>query len=178
MKKGKKVAGFALFLAALFIAGRFWLESGGIKRALALDMPTSLGMDTELQKLVKELEESVIARNQRQVSLKADPLKLSRIITNIQWRSSVSPEFREGWGKMRLSCTVLSPMKSVAIIKYKGKSHNLKVGDRLAGWRVVEINVKQVVMKSGGKKMILVNKPAPPSEIRVRRSGPLEELKL
>jgi len=64
---------------------------------------------------------------------------------------------------MRLSCTITGQEGPSAIIKYRGRSHVLVVGDQVqkSGYRVESIGVNRVVLKRGVERMKLETERAP-----------------
>lgn len=57
---------------------------------------------------------------------------------------------------MRLSCTVLGDNPS-GIVKFMGRSHVLRIGDELNGFRVTSIGPAEMVLMKGGSRLVLVN---------------------
>lgn len=139
-------------------------------------MPTSQGLGEDLELMVKALEEEISARIHYTPPTGPDPFDLRKVV-NMPSRQQVG-EKSEGVG-MRLTMTLLSPQKSVAVLKHGGQSFTLAMGDSLDGWFVREIGSKTVTLQKGEVVRVLVNQPAPKAELQreggVRR---VEDLKL
>lgn len=131
------------------------------KKTLLIEAPQSIGMGRDLLALVNDLENVIGSRFAYEVKIKNDPLKLDRIVSGGRSAIAQRHEVKEAGGQLRLSCTILSPEKSTAIIKYKGESHVVTIGQSVAGRRVVAIDQKKVVLDDNGKQIVLFNRPEP-----------------
>jgi type II secretory pathway component PulC len=171
-----------IFLAfALFIFyATIRLVSAGFTASKVLNMtpPDAIGMGGELQVTVTRLETDIGERMAYDVKVKSDPLKLSRIINARGQSTIVKAEIAESLNQLRLSCTIISPTKSTAIIKHQGKSFVVSIGDDVNGRKVIDIDKKRVVLRYNGEDIELFNRPAPLGEIRSDSKGKLEQLEL
>lgn len=169
------------FLAACTAFGFFKTLLLGYQagQVLKMDYPSQgVGMGKELQKLVQDLESQLAARMARETAIQTDPLQVSRIIYNRSSKVNQQAEIAESFNQMRLSCTILSSQRTVAIIKHRGKSYVLGIGDELNGYRIQHIDKKTVVLSGQGKEIVLVNRPAPLSEMKYQAKARLDEMKL
>lgn len=169
---------FALILAALAV--KVAMVRADSRKLLARQIPTSIGMADSVKAMVVELEADLAARAAFEPPETPDPLALRKVV-RLPARKSSGKEMTEG-GRMRLSATMLSPGNFLAIIKYKGQSHTLAVGDSLDRRVVKSIDKRTVVMEYQGRSLVLVNEPAPQAEVQTEGSaqarGRLEELEL
>ncbi len=123
-----------------------------------------LGTDQQLEETVNTLEKDLNDRIAYETVVSIDPLDLTRTIQSRSFLASLGlRETLEQRGRMRLSCTVLGDTPS-GIVKFMGRSHVLRVGDELNGFRVSSIGAAEMVMTKGGSRLVLVNEAAPEGE--------------
>lgn len=162
--RGAKRA-WALFLGVLLLAGAAKsLHLHLATRALVQrSLPKSLGMGDSLRAMADGLERELKERLAYAAPEGRDPLALRRVVrAPLPARGDEAAEA----GRMRLSATLVSPGNSSAIIKYKGRSHTLRLGDSLEQRVVRSIDKRTVVLEYQGKSVVLVNEPAPRAEIQ------------
>lgn len=162
-----------LLLAALAAKSLFLhLETRALMKR---NIPMNLGMGDSLRAMAEGLERELAGRLAYEAPALKDPLALRRVVR------APLPSAGEGSeaGRMRLSATLISPGNSVAIIKFKGKSHTLRLGDSLEQRVVRSIDKRTVVLDYQGKSVVLVNEPATRAEIQSEGGKRrLEELQL
>jgi len=130
-----------------------------------------LGTDEQLEETVNTLEKDLNDRIAYQTNVALDPLDLTRTIQTKQFLTSLGlRETLEQRGRMRLSCTVVGDNPS-AIVKFMGRSHVLRLGDELNGFRVVGITAAELVLTKGGSRLVLVNEAAPEGELSERNTS-------
>ena len=130
-----------------------------------------LGTDEQLEETVNTLEKDLNDRIAYQTNVSVDPLDLTRTIQTKQFLASLGlRETLEQRGRMRLSCTVVGDNPS-AIVKFMGRSHVLRLGDELTGFRVTGISAAALVLMKGGSKLVLVNEAAPEGEFSERETS-------
>ena len=140
-------------------------------------IPMSLGMGDSLKAMAEGLERELAERLAYASPAGRDPLALKRVV-RAPMPSGRADEQAEA-GRMRLSATLVSPGNSIAIIKYKGKSHTLSLGDSLDQRVVKAIDKRTVVLDYQGKDVVLVNEPAPKAEAQSEGGkNRLEDLEL
>jgi len=123
-----------------------------------VDAIETLDTDIALAQTIDSLEAKWNHRLNYHFSVKQDPLFLGRVIVGFSYSRMGYREFDEGIG-FRLSATVIDNNPK-AIIKFKGKSHVLQVGDTLEGGYVIkEIMKKKVVLNRNGELTVLSTKP-------------------
>lgn len=159
-------------------AFKVWSLRAETQRLMARDIPRSLGMGDSLKAMVDTLESELLRRSAFDPPAARDPLALKRVVRLPLRGFGDSSEFREG--SMRLSATILSPGNHTAIVKYRGRSHSLHVGDTLDQRVVRSIDKRTVVLDHRGRPEILMNQPAPRAEIQAEggKGRRLEELEL
>jgi hypothetical protein len=177
MRKELKLLRYACILALAVAAVQVGTLGMKAKRLLAAKTPASMGMGTQLSSTVNGLEREIGERLAYEVRPGNDPLNLGKVLGR-SGAGGQKQEFVESKRPIRLSCTILSSAQSTAILKYKGKSYVVAPGDSLASMKVVSIDKQQVVLNDGGKEVVLINEPAPPSEIRSRGRNDIDELRL
>lgn len=158
--------GWALVLGLLLLAGaakslHLHLETRAL---LERSLPKSLGMGDTLRAMADGLERELKERLAYAAPEGRDPLALRRVV-RAPLPAGRGDEAAEA-GRMRLSATLISPGNSSAIIKYRGKSHTLYLGDSLDNRVVRSIDKRTVVLEYQGKTVVLVNEPAPRAEIQ------------
>lgn len=164
MHPSKRLA-FWLLLAALAAASAKTLFLRAEVRALmARQIPRSLGMGDTLKAMVDTLEQELKERIAYATPEGPDPLALKRVVRAALPRGP-GHEGQEA-GRMRLSATLLSPGNSSAIIKYRGRSYTLRMGDTLEQRVVRSIDKRTVTLEYKGSSVVLVNEPAPKAEIQ------------
>ncbi|OQY27906.1 MAG: hypothetical protein B6244_09145 [Candidatus Cloacimonetes bacterium 4572_55] len=117
----------------------------------------STGLDNELMDAVESMDQALSDRKGYTYSQSKDPMDATKIIifdlsdlydmAELQARNKI----------MRLSCTIVDENPS-AVIKYRGKSHVLHIGEKIGNKTVMEITQKMVRFDNGE---ILYNKKAP-----------------
>lgn len=126
--------------------------------------------DPQLKQTVDKLESDLRKRFDEVFELETDPLDLTRVIKTKKFLKALGmTETAETEGKMRLSCTVIGEETPSAIIKYKGRSYVLEVGDKLGSpdqdiakrYKVVWIGTNSVKLKRGVEELVLVTEKAP-----------------
>lgn len=152
-----------LILAFVLLLVLSMSSTGKIKKTLSMVIPENIGMKSELKDQVDSLELDIARRMNYEVEINRDPLKLNNILNLKGFKGN--KEFKERQQALRLSCTILSPTASKAVIKHRSKSYVLAKGDKIAGYRVKSIEKKRVILSKNGKEMILKNRPAPKAEM-------------
>lgn len=181
LEKQKRRLAFFLFLILVLLAVKVvWVRSEA-RKLLSRPIPTSIGMADSVKAMVVNLEAALAERAAFEPPETKDPLALRRVI-RLPSRKPNGNENTEG-GRMRLSATMLSPGNFLAIIKYKGESHTLAIGDSLDHRVVKSIDKRTVVLDYQGRSLVLVNEPAPKAEVQTEgsaqaRQGRLEDLEL
>ena len=154
-----------LVLAVLLLAGAakslfLDLETRSL---LKRSIPKSIGMGDSLRTMAEGLEKELSERLAFTPPALRDPLSLKRVVKAPLPTDKIDEQAE---GRMRLSATLVSLGNSIAIIKYKGKSHTLRLGDSLEQHVVKSIDTRTVVLDFQGKTEVLVNEPAPKAEIQ------------
>ena len=167
---------FAAFLVYAF--ARTIVAGFTAAKVMPMAPPKTIGMGGELSATVNRLEKEITERIAYDVDVKSDPLKLSRIIDAKGKAGIAKAEIAESMNQLRLSCTIISPTKATAIIKFQGKSFVVGVGDDVAGRQVLSIDTKKVVLRYNGQELTLFNKPAPLGEIKFETKEKLDQLEL
>jgi hypothetical protein len=164
MYENMKTVFIVLLLLVFYFGVSKITLSKEIKKAISLEYPEEIGLNEELKEQIDLLEQDISRRMSYEIALSRDPLNLNKIVNIPQRRGSASAEKFKAASKLRLSCTMISPGNKSAVMKYKGKSKIVSIGDVIAGSKVVSIDAKEVVLLKDGKKSILRNKPAPTLE--------------
>jgi type II secretory pathway component PulC len=177
----KRRLAFLLVLILAALGVKVMLVRSEARKLMAREIPTSIGMADSVKAMVVKLEADLAERAAYEPPESQDPLALRKVL-RIAARSPSGDETAEG-GRMRLSATMLSPGRFLAIIKYKGESHTLAIGDSLDHRVVKSIDKRTVVLEYQGKSLMLVNEPAPRAEVQTEgsagvRRGRLEDIEL
>lgn len=155
---------WALALSALLLLGaakaaRLHFETSAL---LKRSLPKDIGMGDSLRAMAEGLERELAERLAYAAPEGRDPLALRRVV-RAPVPAGKGDELAEA-GRMRLSATLVSAGNSIAIIKYQGKSHTLRLGDSLERRVVKSIDKRTVTLDYLGKTLVLVNEPAPKTE--------------
>jgi hypothetical protein len=120
----------------------------------------TLDTDDVLATKIDSLEANWERRRAYHFKIDQDPLYLGRAILGFSYASQGYSEMDEG-GAPRLSATVdVINDRPMAIIKYMGKSHVVKVGDSIGdGYIVGDIKRQEVTLRRNGKTTTLQNQP-------------------
>jgi hypothetical protein len=120
----------------------------------------TLDTDVVLANKIDSLEANWERRRAYHFKVDQDPLYLGRVIIGFTYSAQGYNELDEG-GVPRLSATVdVTNDKPMAIIKYLGKSHVVKVGDTIGdGYVVGDIQRQEVKLRRNGKTITLQNQP-------------------
>lgn len=176
MPSGKRLAFWILAAVLLGAAAKAVHLRSSTRALLARSLPKTLGMGDTLKSTVDTLEQELRDRIAYETPAGRDPLALKRVVKAALPRAG--GENIEA-GRMRLSATLVSPPNSSAIIKFKGHSYTLRLGDTLEQRVVRSIDKKTVTFDFKGVEVILVNEPAPKAEIQSEGGKRrLEELQL
>ncbi len=116
--------------------------------------------DPVLRETVDKLEAELRARLAETFDLEEDPLDLLRVIHTRKFKKKFG-ESAETETRMRLSCTVTGEKGPSAIVKYRGRSNVLAVGDKIGNYRVESIGVNRMVLKRGAERLRLITEKAP-----------------
>jgi hypothetical protein len=124
----------------------------------------SLGSsDPQLSETVSVMESELQERLNYEFSITHDPLDLTQVIHGRRFLAQLGfQESIESQTKMRLSCTVMAE-KPAAVIKFQGRSHILRIGDDLGGYRLAEVRAERCVMTRAGERLTLVTERSPES---------------
>lgn len=137
--------------------------------------------DPILKETVDKLEAALQARLAETFELEEDPLDLTRVVHTRKftqgWYGGEMPETET---RMRLSCTVTSEGDDnpLAIIKYRGRSSVLSIGDKIGYYRVETIGVNRVVLRRGAERMKLETEKAPDTIAEEERRFGIEGMKM
>lgn len=162
-------------LLTLLVATMVWMGWQNYKISDRIEVMRNkaivLGTDQQLEETVNTLEKDLNDRIAYQTNVTVDPLDLTRTIQSRSFLASLGlRETLEQRGRMRLSCTVTGDTPS-AIVKFMGRSHVLRVGDELNGFRVASIGAAEMVMMKGGSRLVLVNEAAPEGEFSENKTS-------
>jgi hypothetical protein len=168
----------AVLLVLFLVAGvkTLFLRSEA-QRMLMQKETSKAGLGEQLKRDIDSLESSIALRLAYTVDPGGDPLDLNRVFGFLTARSGTK-EYKEPAKKMRLSCTIVSPLQNRAIIKYKDRSYVVKRGDIVHGRRVIDITREKVTLEQQGRMIVLENEPAPRQKGMIARSRESEELEL
>ncbi len=120
--------------------------------------PVTLDANEALKAAIDTLESSWQKIQTYNFKVDQDPLHLGRVIKDFAYTQAGFKESEEE-DRIRLTATVIDEHPK-AIIKYHGKSYVVQVGELIEQtYRVASIEKKQVVLTSGGSRIVLVNKP-------------------
>ncbi len=177
MRSDKRLWAFGLVLLLLIGAAKSLQLRLETRALLKRSIPASLGMGDSLKTMAEGLERELAERLAYVAPDRRDPLALRRVV-RLPLPAGRADEAAEA-GRMRLSATLVSEGNSIAIIKYQGKSHTLRMGDTLDQRVVKSIDKRTVVLDFLGKSVVLVNEPAPKTEIQTEGGKRrLEDLQL
>jgi hypothetical protein len=120
--------------------------------------PVTLDANEALKATIDTLEISWQAIQSYSFRVSQDPLHLGRVVKDFSYAQAGFKETEEE-DNIRLTATVVDEHPK-AIIKFRGKSYVVQVGEYIEQiYRVDSIEKKQVVLTSGGSRIVLVNKP-------------------
>ncbi|NQU05756.1 MAG: hypothetical protein HQ568_06665 [Calditrichaeota bacterium] len=118
--------------------------------------------DPVLRETVNKLEADLRARLSETFILEEDPLDLTRVIHTRKFLKRIhGGEMPETETRMRLSCTITSEKGPSAIIKYRGRSHVLDIGDKIGDYKIASIGTNSVELRRGRELMKLKTEKAP-----------------
>jgi len=118
--------------------------------------------DPILRETVNKLEANLRTRLSETFDVKEDPLDLTRVIHTRKFLKRIhGGEMPETETRMRLSCTITSEKGPSAIIKYRGRSQVLSIGDKIGDYKIASIGTNSVELRRGRELMKLVTEKAP-----------------
>ncbi|MBK6910654.1 MAG: hypothetical protein IPK53_14330 [bacterium] len=162
-------------LLSLLIVTMIWMGWQNYKISQRIEVMRNkaivLGTDQQLEETVNTLEKDLNDRIAYETNVSLDPFDLTRTIQSKVFLASLGlRETVEQRGRMRLSCTVMGDSPS-GIVKFMGRSHVLRIGDELNGFRVAAISPAEMVLNKGGSRLVLVNESAPDTELTEGRTS-------
>lgn len=162
MEQNSLIRALAFILGVVLLLAVSWGAFKAVTEAKAdykeVNPIETLDTDIALAHTIDSLEANWNRRLDYHFNVRQDPLFLGRVIIGFTYSYIGYEEYDEGIG-FRLSATVIDNNPK-AIIKYKGKSHVLQVGDSLEGGYILkEIKQKKVVLDRNGKLSVLESKP-------------------
>jgi len=119
--------------------------------------------DPQLKETVDKLEADLRARLSEQFAVAGDPLDLTRVIRTKKFLKKIGMETAETENKMRLSATVVGASGTQAVVKYRGRSQMVSVGEKLGDYRVTYIGKNKMTIVRGNETMTLTTEKAPDS---------------
>ena len=161
MRASKRYWALALAVALLLGAAKTAQMHFATRALMTRSLPKDIGMGDSLRAMAEGLERELAGRIAYEAPEGRDPLALRRVV-RLPVPAGKADELAES--RMRLSATLVSADNPIAIIKYRGKSHTLHLGDSLDQRVVKSIDKRTVTMDYLGKSLVLVNEPAPKSE--------------
>lgn len=117
--------------------------------------------DPQLKETVDKMEENLRARIAETFDLERDPLDLTRVIKTKKFLKTMGMETAETENRIRLAATITGEKTASAIIKYRGKSQMVKVGDLIGNYRVTYIASNRVNLSRAGEELKLKTEKAP-----------------
>ncbi len=134
--------------------------------------------DPQLKETVDKLESDLRARLSEQFALAGDPLDLTRVIRTKKFLKKIGMETAETENKLRLSATVVGESGPFAVIKYRGRSQMVSVGEKLGEYRVTYIGKNKVTLVRGNETLPLSTEKAPDTIAEIEKMfGPYGENK-
>jgi hypothetical protein len=153
----------ALVLLVGFVIIRTYLNVSQKELRAETSGPATLDANDALKATLDTLETSWDRVQSYSFTVGQDPLFLGRVIKGFAYAQGGYSETEES-ENLRLTATVVDSSPK-AIIKYRGKSYVVQVGETIDGlYRVLSIAKRQVVLDRGGNRVILQNKPAEGTE--------------
>lgn len=156
--------GFLLVVATIlifYIGIKTYSISKEVRAFKAEEAQDVQGADPQLLETVTNLEHELKDRLDYIFRTKKDPLKLSAVVKSPKLLASLGyNQLGEGEEDMRLNLTVIGE-NPYASIKFMGKFETVRIGDKIGGFKVLEIDAKKVVIRQGNKTVTLYNRPAP-----------------
>jgi hypothetical protein len=157
------LAAVVLVVFLCFAIVKTILNSTQEEMKVDVDTQVTLDSNVALKATIDSLETAWQNVQDYSFRVNQDPLHLGRVLSNFAYRKEGFKEMEEEEG-IRLTATVVDDHPK-AIIKYNGKSYVVQRGQSIENiYRVVEITNKQVVLDSGGGRLVLTNKPVKTEE--------------
>lgn len=166
MKEREKLLWSVLIILLLIIAGymgynvyRMGRQVRAYQEAMVRE---ALGSeDPQLRETIETLESDLRDRMEYIFHCEHDPLDLTQVIQGRRFLANLGySESLESQNVMRLSCTVIAE-EPAAVIKFRGRSRVLRIGDEIEGYRLTEVSAKEAVLKGFGETIHLVTRKAP-----------------
>lgn len=160
MIKGLAVLGaIALVLFVGFSITKTFLNASSQDLNTETSTATTLDANDALKATLDTLENSWEKVQSYSFVVGQDPLYLGRVIKGFSYSQSGYKELEEE-SDIRLTATVIDNNPK-AIIKYRGRSYVVQVGETIDGiYRVVNIAKQRVVLDHAGTRLTLISKPA------------------
>lgn len=166
MKERERLLWSVLIILLLIIAGYIGYNAyqmgHQVRKYQEALRSESLGSeDPQLRNTVEALESELRDRIDYQFHVDSDPLDLTQVIQTQKFLAKMGyTESLESQNVMRLSCTVLGE-EPAAIIKFRGNSKVLRIGDEINGYQVVSIERKKAILKKQSETLQLIAQKAP-----------------
>ncbi|MFO7659755.1 MAG: hypothetical protein R6V77_02480 [Candidatus Cloacimonadaceae bacterium] len=122
---------------------------------------SDISVNEELMDKIKVIEESIKDRKMFTFNVPTDPLRQDPVIKDKmdrlqEWENMVR-------NMVRLAATFVNEdNEKYAIVYYQGSSDIYRIGDTVAGRRIVDIGDRQLTYVSGGVRSTMTVQPIPP----------------
>lgn len=122
---------------------------------------SDISVNDSLMSKIRTIETSIADRKMFTFNVATDPLVQDPVIKDKmdrlqEWEIMVA-------NSIRLAATFIDEDgEKVAIVAYQGKSNLYKIGDVVAGRKIVDIKSGQIAYTSGGVRSIMTVQPIPP----------------
>lgn len=135
---------------------------------------SDISVNEELMDKIKVIEQSISDRKMFTFNVPTDPLRQDPVIKDRldrlqEWENMVK-------NMVRLAATFVNEdNEKVAIIYYQGNSDLYRIGETVAGRRIVEIGDRQLTYVSGGVRSTMTVQPIPPKPADLETSSSITD---
>jgi len=126
--------------------------------------------DPQLKETVDKLESDLRGRLSETFALDTDPLDLTRVIKTKKFLKNFGfGETAETESKIRLAATIVGGKNSFAVVKFRGRSQMVSVGEKLGDYKITYIGKNKVTLVRGAETLILTTEKAPDSIAEIEK---------
>lgn len=135
---------------------------------------SDLSVNEELMEKIRVIEQSIQDRKMFTFNVPTDPLRQDPVIKDRldrlqEWENMVR-------NMVRLAATFVNEdNEKCAIIYYQGNSGLYRIGDTIAGRRIIDIGDRQLTYTSGGVRSTMTIQPIPPKPADLESGSEITE---
>jgi len=170
----KDLAISLIFIILFVFAVKDYTVYNKVKSVPNQSIYSDISVNEELMDKIKVIEQSIQDRKMFTFNVPTDPLRQDPVIKDRmdrlqEWENMVR-------NMVRLAATFINEdNEKCAIIYYQGSSGIYRIGDSVAGRRILEIGDRQISYISGGVRSTMTVQPIPPKPADIQSGSDITD---